>query len=339
MAETSKVNLPDNIMQNEYKHHKTDTRFPSAAAFRQYIHHGASDLFSNTTIHGNKTVIKYDLYRHKSNVNVCGSFEKDKLKWKLTKFITESQLKKNQKRNKQKKAKRKGKVKPCGLSYDPKEDVKSTIKIQKNLTQIRNHVNADISDIYHYIIKSVALSSVVITNDGKTRVFNFQLVDKDTGECLYCIADKDVNKLSSYEWIMRDEVYTAAEIGELLKLNKNELPINVRDADDYKQKLRDVDTMQDMLNNPYNQDKIFNVKVTWQNIAVFTNNKAANKAEFKLTKPKDIFVEDCKTILKNGNVSIIPILLFNHSRNKNDYSIHGLIPIRIEGNDIGISFK
>eukprot|EP01084_Bolivina_argentea_P160167 278924_1 len=341
----AKFRIPLDIIKNEYQFYKSDGLFDDWEKFRQYIIRQTYTILDATPSNQDRKTIKYNhLYRN--NSKVYGIFEKDKskLSWTLTKFVTQSQITKNKKRKKYKQSKRRVKVKKCGLSYDPKEYEKSITQIKKEMTQniIPNQVNEiNINDIYHYMIKSISLSQNITTNDGKMRVFNLQFTDKNTAKRLYCVADKVVDKSSSYKWTLQNKLYTAEQIIELTKLTENKLPITIRDTDDFKQKLNDIVTMEKMLNNPEIRANIFNTKIPWQNITVFTNDREANKTEHKITKPKDIFVDEVKRILhaQNRDIALIPILLFNHNSDKNNYTVHGLMRLHIEENDIGISFE
>eukprot|EP01083_Nonionella_stella_P064590 168515_1 len=194
--------------------------------------------------------------------------------------------------------------------------------------------------IYELMSKGIALMTRnIIHNNTWILTFDFQ---DHTGALLYCVADRcEQGDGRGYKWKLRDDLYTANQIMALTGLALHELATTIRHSKSFKSKLKRVKIMKAMLNDPQQHADIFHEMRDWPHLPVIINDRDANKTQFKCTKTKYVFTNDCAKSISNamtyGAVEVIAILLFNHITGGID--IDAGLRLCIEGCDMVITFR
>eukprot|EP01084_Bolivina_argentea_P299925 517037_1 len=339
-----RISAREKLIEAEYIFHKD--QFKTIQAFHKFIFNPANISVIYDYVSENKQYrsVRYHLQRTNGDIlyAILQQPRQSNIDWKLIQFMAETkQLSQNKKKKHKKYKPRKpnNRTNTPSLSYAPLKTKKAQgyIDISRLMTNeiIPNKIQRKDINIYSHLDKMVGLQ---ITNVIKGNIWvldpNFRC--NKTGEPLYCMIDKidpDIKTNKKYEWKMREQLFTAKDIYNLIQIPQNELPSHVINNVLKNEIQQNMNTIKILIKK--NMKKIFDTKKPWQNTMTFINDKARNIREKKLTVRKVDYLKICMEAV-NKDVQIIPILVFT----KNGYSIDGLVRIRIDpGLDIGISFQ
>eukprot|EP01084_Bolivina_argentea_P244866 410118_1 len=184
---------------------------------------------------------------------------------------------KDHKKNTKKKKKRKVKNTETTLSYAPLQtaQVKGYILISRSMTHeiIPNKIARKYTDVYSYLDKMVALQTAKIIK-GWIWILDPNFYCNQTGQPLYCITDKidpDIKGNRGYEWKMRDQLYTAKDVYNLIQNQCNELPSSIITNVLKNEIQQNLNITKSLIVK--NMKKIFHTKKPWQHTITFTNEK------------------------------------------------------------------
>ena len=223
-------------------------------------------------------------------------------------------------RSKQKNSiKKSNKLLPCKC--------KGVMFIQKKFTEniIPNRIKEKINDIYEYIDKSLRfVDNKISFDDGKFGIVNFDFHDKNTGEPLYCIIEKQNS--DKRPWRMLNELCTKEIIGEKYGVSMNELPLSIWDS-------HNNDNL--MLQNMDELNLVINIvknTKSWHKLPIY--GKVNNKQRRVLHLTKEEFVSKIRDTSEIRD--ILPVVSFDDK----SLCIENIMIVKLTDNvDIGISFQ
>eukprot|EP01084_Bolivina_argentea_P001156 2117_1 len=227
-------------------------------------------------------------------------------------------------------------------SYSPNVQFKAQnfLKISRDLTQfiIPNRVGETIADIFQFINKSTAMAhhchnalSLNTGHDGSTAsiIYNYGFHDKETGETLYCIADRIAGNYNQYR--MRNTLYTTQDITYVVhppKSSRRCYPFEMQMVENIL-----ASSMADIV-----------CKTKWNRVGVFnvTHNthctKQYNKQRLTLFITKQVLMAAIQRFVcdTSSKIQLIPMAMFDEDGCA--YRVEYVHVIAIRDNDIGISY-
>eukprot|EP01083_Nonionella_stella_P021477 59533_1 len=112
---------------------------------------------------------------------------------------------------------------PVLYSYSPHRNYRSQYypKMTTDFTEtiFKDKVSQSIANVFPFVNKSTSMvhcdNNAVDLNNQSSLIYNYGLYDKQTGEPLFCIADKNRSKNNKCYYEMRDELFTEQDIGRM----------------------------------------------------------------------------------------------------------------------------
>eukprot|EP01084_Bolivina_argentea_P004213 8015_1 len=224
--------------------------------------------------------------------------------------------------------------------YSPNHQYKaqSFIFISRDLTErvIPNNVRESIANIYEFINKSTAMihhcGNALFFNDDSSIIYNYDFHHKQSGQILYCIADKVRNRTNHHQYQMRNKLYTKQDIRHVQMPPSSRCP--------FLKISRDMELIRTLLTQPTSD---IACKTKWNRVRVFNailmDNKQCKKQYNKQRLTLSIITSEFVQIIQtSARDNLIPIVMFNDSDNDSDYRVEYVQIIQIRSNvDVGVS--
>eukprot|EP01084_Bolivina_argentea_P200243 342438_1 len=169
---------------------------------------------------------------------------------------------------------------------------------------IASKIRETFNDLYSHIDIEIAMqfNDSNIDDDADIKILNFGFHDKESGEILYCIIEKQERKTP---WKMRERTFTGKEI--INEFHVTQLPTASRSNFIFQSQLKMGNDIKILLKSD-KQRKKFIMNTQWHKIKIFC--KLNHKRRTTLSMTTQEFIQDLKQNTNFNNLELIPILMF-----------------------------